>query len=742
MATLASSVRWGTETPAIYFDVSYTASRSGANMVYTVNVDFQALTNAYGRYFGYPIYLDLSLDGVAKVTKTTVKNASPGNWSAGQVYYHSTSFSVAKTTGTTALVLKIYSGDGSSRSQSYSYSLPVSPAGSVLSLPSAGFTIGSAGSISITRYDSSFTDTVTYSIGSATGTITTISSGGSTSFSWTPAASLYTQMAGATSKSGTITITTKSGATTVGTASYTFTLKGYAPSTLSWSGDIYIGTAKTINITRNNSSFYDTITYAVGTASGTLTTISSGGSTTYSWTPAASLYTQLNGATSKAGTITITTKTSSSGTTVGTSTYTFSLKGYAASSLSIPSLTVGTAGSITVTRNNSSFYDTITYTFGSASGTIGTISSGGSTTQSWTPPATLYLQMVGQSSKTGTMTIATKTSASGTSVGSRSYTFTLNAGSVYNIPKVTLAYQRGTGTGGSFVANDSGTTLKVTATITVYGGQTASYTLKLDGTSKDTASGLSSVSRVTYIENVSTQSTHILQATLTDTLGKSAAFSMNVTSEKVPINLNVDYPGIAFGKISEHRGFECNMPEYLFGDLIFDDYKQSETRSIVFGNADASTYHHMCSVYGGNPTSQIGIGLYDSVNNESIIYYNDTTRRLSIIGDTTYTLTRTNNSYVDSTSFGRLAVYRRSNINVVYGNLNISTGIPTGTALTEIGTISGYSALTDILVNVPAQDGSGVLLVDITYNGSIQIANLSGSTVTGFCRFSAVVPAV
>ena len=461
-ATLATGVRWGTETPAIYFDVSYSYSRSGANMVYAVNVDFQALTNAYGRYFGYPIYLDLSLDGVAKVTKATVKNASPGNWSANQVYYHSSSFSVAKTTGTTSLVIKIYSGDGSSRSQTYSYSLTVLPAASVLTLPSAGFTIGSSGTTSITRYDSSFTDTVTYSVGSASGTITTISSGGSTSFSWTPPTTLYAQMGGGTSTSGTITVTTKSGTTTVGTNTYTFELKGYAPS-----------------------------------------------------------------------------------------------------SLTLPSsFTVGTAGSISITRNSSSFTDTVTYTFGSASGTITTISSGGSTSFSWTPPASLYLQMIGQSSKTGNIVVTTK--SSGTTVGSRTYTFTLNASSVYNLPNVRLAYVRGNGTGNNFVEADNGSTLKVTATITVYGNQTATYVLKLDGTQKDSASNLSSGTRVTYITSVSTQTSHKLVATLTDSLGSSETYTVSVSTESVPFNINVDLPGAAFGKISEYDKTLEVAPDWSF----------------------------------------------------------------------------------------------------------------------------------------------------------------------------------
>ena len=421
MATLATGVRWGTETPAIYFDISYTATRSGANMVYTVNVDFQALSSAYGRYFGYPIYLDLSLDGVSKVSGATVKNPSPSNWSAGDVYYHSNSFSVAKTTGATTLGLRIYSGQGSSRSQSYSYSLPVSPAGSELSLPSAGFTIGSAGTISITRYDTSFTDDITYTVGSASGTIRNITSGTSiSSFSWTPPTSLYNQMIGQTQRTGTITIVTKSGGTTVGT---------------------------------------------------------------------------------------------------------------------------------------------------------------------------------------------------------RSYTFTLKATTAYNLPVVTLTYQRGTGTGSSFVQSDDGPNVKVTATISVYGGQTATYVLKLDGTNQSSVSGVTSGTRESIIQNVSTQSTHTLSATLTDTLGNASGYSLTIATQAVPMNINVDYPGIAFGKLSERNAFECAMDEYLYGSLSFDNGNMTQERRITFCNPGASQYHHNIYIYGGAPTAQAGIGVYDQVNGHAVAYF-------------------------------------------------------------------------------------------------------------------------
>lgn len=646
MATLATGVQWGTQTPAIYFNVSYTASRSGANMQYTVNVDFQALSSNYGRYFGYPIYLDLSLDGVSKVSHATVKNSSPSNWGTGEVYYHSGTFSVAKTTGTVSLALKIYSGEGSSRSQTYTYSLPVSPAASVLSLPSAGFTIGSSGSISITRYDSSFKDTVTYSVGSATGQITEISSGGSTSFSWTPDTTLYAQMGGATTKTGTITVTTKSGTTTVGTNTYTFTLKGSAPS-----------------------------------------------------------------------------------------------------SLTLPSsFTVGTAGTITVTRNNSGFTDTITYTLGGASGTIATITSGGSTTKSWTPPTTLYLQMVGQSSKTGTIKITTKIGT--TTVGTRSYSFTLNAGSVYNLPKVTVAYERGTGSSASdFVADPSGSTVHAIITITTSGtGNSAALVVKIDGTQKTSASGQANGVKNLYYTNIDTQTSHTLEATITDMLSKTATMKATISTEAVPMNINVDYPGVAIGKLSEKNAFEVKMSQELrgqfriWGDIIFDRLEQSGQRVMRFGNAAGSTNHHDAAIVGGNPSTETGLGAYDFVNSAWIWQYKTGTQKLSLKDDGQLTLTYTTNTYVSSSSFGYVSAYRRSNVYMIRGNLEVTTAIPAGTNWTQIGTISNFSGAYTEYLSVAAQNGSGVLAVRIESDGKISIANTSGSAVSGLCRFSSAIP--
>lgn len=87
----------------------------------------------------------------------------------------------------------------------------------------ASSTMGSASTISISRASSSFTHTLTYAFGNATGTI--VSKTTSTSVSWTPPLTLAQQIPSSTSGKITITCTTYSGNTSVGSKSITVTLK-------------------------------------------------------------------------------------------------------------------------------------------------------------------------------------------------------------------------------------------------------------------------------------------------------------------------------------------------------------------------------------------------------------------------------------------------------------------------------------------------------------------------------------
>lgn len=207
MITLGSKT-WGS-APEIKITFAYEKQRSGADMLYRTKVTVASVTGS--SYFGYPIYLKLTIGGVKRVTKT-LKSASPSQWSSA-ITYTSDWYTVEdKTSGTTPVSFNIYSGSGSSRNSTYTYSMEVDPGSSGITVGNG--TLGTAQTLSVTRYDDSFTHTITYECGTASGTICEKSEAESISF--TPPLSLASQNVTDTIVSVTFKINTYSGTAAVG----------------------------------------------------------------------------------------------------------------------------------------------------------------------------------------------------------------------------------------------------------------------------------------------------------------------------------------------------------------------------------------------------------------------------------------------------------------------------------------------------------------------------------------------
>lgn len=101
----------------------------------------------------------------------------------------------------------------------FSEDLPTIPRKSTLSIGNG--TLGTAQTLTVTKQDSSFTHTITFKCGTASGTICTNSS--ATSISWTPSLGLASQNTTGTSVSITVTIATLSGGTSIGSNTKTIT---------------------------------------------------------------------------------------------------------------------------------------------------------------------------------------------------------------------------------------------------------------------------------------------------------------------------------------------------------------------------------------------------------------------------------------------------------------------------------------------------------------------------------------
>lgn len=211
MATIASNVQWG-DNPKIYFDFSYDKKREGSTQYYKVTVSCQTVTGSH--YFGYPIYLEFKVAGSVAATYT-LKKASPSRWDS-VITYTTGWMSVAnKTTGTTPLDIRIYSGSGSTRNTTYSYNLDVDPATSLISATDAN--IGSTSVITITKYSSNFTTTVSYKAAGQSAYTEIWTKQSYTSHGWTVPDALYSLISGAREIDVELKCETYSSGTLIGT---------------------------------------------------------------------------------------------------------------------------------------------------------------------------------------------------------------------------------------------------------------------------------------------------------------------------------------------------------------------------------------------------------------------------------------------------------------------------------------------------------------------------------------------
>ena len=113
----------------------------------------------------------------------------------------------------------------------------------------------------------------------------------------------------------------------------------------------------------------------------------------------------------------------------------------------------------------------------------------------------------------------------------------------------------------------------------------------------------------------------------------------------------------------------------------------------------------------------------------------------SDLAPTAMTTTRTENPYISTTAFNRIQARKIGpNLVLVKFNADIDlTQFPNGDEAVEIGKVNGISIVSPaVLVNIPAQNGSGTILLDFSDNGIFKILNWSGKPVSGFVRTSFV----
>ena len=305
-----------------------------------------------------------------------------------------------------------------------------------------------------------------------------------------------------------------------------------------------IGSSGSITVTMASNTFSHTITYSGYGLSGTVANLNAGVSST-SWTPPTSFYAKLPSSTS--GTVTLTLTTKSGSTTIGTATYNATIVVPTSIKPTAPTVTlapvntnawisskglyVGGYSAVKVTSSaspGSGASNTLTYTISGAFSGSGT-------------PYTSGVLSAGAKS----ITVTATDSRGRTNSTTKSVTFL-----TYTYPGLTtFTAVRGTYSGGSWTSNVNGNHIRVQAVPSVAltaQGNAATVTVKIGNTSPSATSG-----NYYYFTSTTATQSYTVTGSVSDSVGNNTSRTLTVPTIEVPLNINVDLPGIGAGMIAQ-----------------------------------------------------------------------------------------------------------------------------------------------------------------------------------------------
>ena len=123
----------------------------------------------------------------------------------------------------------------------------------------------------------------------------------------------------------------------------------------------------------------------------------------------------------------------------------------------------------------------------------------------------------------------------------------------YAAPSLYLTSQRGTYSGGTWTANESGAHVRITLSASCSlsaQGNTLTNTVKVVVGGSEVAPAATS-GNYYYFTNTSADVSYLFNGTSTDSVGTVSTTSLTVSSVSVPMNLNAELPSIGFGKVAE-----------------------------------------------------------------------------------------------------------------------------------------------------------------------------------------------
>lgn len=391
-----------------------------------------------------------------------------------------------------------------------------------------------------------------------------------------------------------------------------------------------LGTAQTLTISRFDDSFTHTITYKCGSASGTIATKTS--DTSVTWTPPLDLAKQNTTGTNVSVVFTI--ETFSESTSIGTNTKTITC--------AIPE---SVKPNVSLSVSDAYTYRTTygAYVQGKSKLKIEVNASGsqGSTIKAYSTTIdgkTYTSKSVTTSALSGTGTLTIKTTVTDSRGRTASTTWDVNV-LPYSAPKIVSLSAKRCNSDGS--ANASGGYIKITfaSSVTALNNKnTANYTLQYKKNTATTYTsqtlsdyaGKYSVSGGSYIFAAETSAYNLI-LTVSDAFGSNAKTATGASTSML-FSVLAKGLGFAFGKVAELSGwFDCGYEAIFRKNIYLDNYSDTEKNVFFFNNAsragqtyeDDGIYPHKCKIYGGNASSEIGLGLSDMLNNRRILSYND-----------------------------------------------------------------------------------------------------------------------
>jgi hypothetical protein len=286
-----------------------------------------------------------------------------------------------------------------------------------------------------------------------------------------------------------------------------------------------------------------------------------------------------------------------------------------ASSMTIPEFTMGTAGTININKASTDFTHTITYSFGSKSGTIANKTSGASV--NWTPSVNeLAGQLPNSTRGYGTLTLITYSGT--TEVGRNSYVFYCNVPSSVAPTVGTITLTPAAINGNNIlVQSKNKLTINVTGSSAGTGSSIKSYTFDGPGISTTTTSSSVSINSVsnsgtlTYTIKVTDSRGRVTSKTATITCYGYAAPSFNTfeinrdSSNNIKCTYNVSYSVVNnTNKITVKFSYKKASGSWTDVTTTLPD--SSKTNYTVLSNAGDEVYNVRATVtdsYGASVTS-------------------------------------------------------------------------------------------------------------------------------------------